>query len=97
MNAVQRQVYLLLINGLHELAYHQRYTLDALDLLLCSYKLPFEVPVSRVNIVCLARSPRLNKPLLILDVFLLQLNVLQLSLQLLEGGVVIATLCREAF
>jgi hypothetical protein len=67
----QRRVYVLLIDGLHKLAYHQRHTLDALDLLLCPYKLPLEVPVSRVNSVSLSRRRRWNKPLLILDVLLL--------------------------
>jgi hypothetical protein len=28
----------LLVDGLHELPYHERYTLDSLDLLLCSHQ-----------------------------------------------------------
>ncbi len=39
---------LLLVDGFHELAYHERYTLDALDLLLCSHELAFETSVARL-------------------------------------------------
>lgn len=44
---------LLLVDGLHELAYNKRYTLDALDLLLGADELPLEIPLLILDVLLL--------------------------------------------
>lgn len=39
----------LLVDGLHELADDERYTLDALDLLLSSHQLALQTPTRRIS------------------------------------------------
>jgi hypothetical protein len=53
-HCIWTSAFVLLVDGLHELAYYQRHTLDAFDLLLCSYKLPLEVSICTRQL----RSPR---------------------------------------
>jgi len=43
----------LLVNGLHKLPYHQRHTLDTLDLLLCSYQLSLQAPLLILDVLFL--------------------------------------------
>ena len=101
----------LLINSFHKLSDNQRHALDALYLLLCSHQLPLQAPTVRQHI---SRSPGWGfEPLLILDIFLLQLDVpehplavarqsrtgysLQVPLKLLQGRVFIRPVCAYAF
>jgi hypothetical protein len=44
---------LLLVNRLHELAYHQRHTLDALDLFLCPDQLALQTPLLILDVLFL--------------------------------------------
>lgn len=68
---------ILLIYGLHELSDDQRHALYPLDLLLRSYQLPFQAPSRDKNRQYQSSSTfeQGYMPLLILDVFLLQLDV----------------------
>lgn len=68
---------LLLINSLHELTYHQRYTLYALDLFLSTNQLPFETPNQDLSMLCILcpRSKHKSLPLFIFDILLLQIDV----------------------
>jgi hypothetical protein len=43
----------LLIDRLHELPYHQRHTLDTLDLLLCSHELALQTPLLVLDVLFL--------------------------------------------
>ena len=44
---------LLLVNSLHELPYHQWYTLDALDLLLCPHQLALQTALLVLDVLFL--------------------------------------------
>lgn len=63
-----------MIYRLHKLANHQRNTPNALDLLLRSYELSLQTP-STCQLRDLSSSVNYALPLLILNIFLLKLNV----------------------
>jgi len=87
---------LLLVDGLHELAYYQRYTLDALDLLLRADQLALQTPLLVLDVLFLevdvsGHVSRLSPPAP------RGRHSLELALQLLEVGVVIVAFGGEAF
>ena len=66
-------VLILLVDGLHKLSDHQRYTLYSLDLFLCPYQFSLETPTPGFSI---RKYPaRLALPLLIFYVLFLQVDI----------------------
>jgi len=85
---------LLLVDGLHELPYHERYTLNTLDLFLCSHQLSLQTPLLIFDVLFLQMDVPATVSHLCSNVS--ECHILQLPLQLLEGRVVIVSLCGEA-
>jgi hypothetical protein len=86
---------LLLVYRLHELAYDERHALDALDLLLRAHQLPLQTPLLILDILFLKMDVPAQVSMLPAaspDHF----YSLKLSLELLEGRVVILPICAEA-